>query len=60
VNSIKLIAELKAAGWRLSRVHGSHHIFKHADLPQTVVVPHPRKDIPLGTVQAIRKHAGLK
>lgn len=54
-----LMIELKSAGWKLTRVRGSHHIFKHPDLPHTVVVPHPRKDLPPGTVRAIRRHAGL-
>jgi len=59
MNSKSLMIELKSAGWKLIRVRGSHHIFRHSDLPQTVVVPHPRKDLPPGTVHAIRRHAGL-
>lgn len=59
MSSNELIKELKAGGWRLKRVRGSHHIFKHPEFPQTVVVPHPRKDLPPGTAHAIRQHAGL-
>jgi predicted RNA binding protein YcfA (HicA-like mRNA interferase family) len=54
-----LIKELEAAGWILRRVTGDHHIFKHPDRPQTVPVPHPKKDLPIGTVRAIKKLAGL-
>lgn len=60
MNSPDLIAELKADGWTLDRVGGSHHMFKHATKPGTVVVPHPKKDLGKGLVNAIRKQAGLK
>lgn len=60
MNSQDLIAELKADGWTLDRVSGSHHMFKHATKPGTVVVPHPKKDLGKGLVNAIRKQAGLK
>ncbi|MCF5670594.1 addiction module toxin, HicA family [Pseudomonas syringae] len=36
-----------------------HHMFKHPQKAQTVPVPHPKKDLPVGTVKAIRKLAGL-
>jgi len=54
-----LIQELKEAGWVLDRVRGSHHVFKHATRPGIVVVPHPKKDLGVGLVAAIRKQAGL-
>jgi predicted RNA binding protein YcfA (HicA-like mRNA interferase family) len=59
VKSTDLIRELKAAGWVLDRVRGSHHVFKHTDRPGHVVVPHPKKDLGTGLVAAIRKQAGL-
>jgi predicted RNA binding protein YcfA (HicA-like mRNA interferase family) len=59
MNSKSLMIELKLAGWKLIPVRGSHHVFRHPDLPQIVVVPHARKDLPPGTVHAIRRHAGL-
>ena len=37
----------------LVSVRGSHHKFFHSDLKRMVVVPHPRKDIPTGTVLSI-------
>jgi len=43
----------------LERVTGSHHLFQHPYRPNTVPVPHPKKDLPRGTVRAIRKLAGL-
>jgi predicted RNA binding protein YcfA (HicA-like mRNA interferase family) len=60
VNSLDLIAELKGDGWTVDRVSGSHHMFKHAAKLGTVVVPHPKKDLGKGLVNAIRKQAGLK
>ncbi len=54
-----LIKELQEAGWVLDRVTGSHHIFTHRYSPYTIPVPHPKKDLPLGTVRSIRERAGL-
>ncbi|MCU1717330.1 type II toxin-antitoxin system HicA family toxin [Pseudomonas sp. 5P_3.1_Bac2] len=59
MQSRELIKELENDGWVLDRVTGSHHMFKHPTKPQTVPVPHPKKDLPQGTVRAIRKLAGL-
>jgi predicted RNA binding protein YcfA (HicA-like mRNA interferase family) len=59
-SSRDLIAALHAAGWRLDRVSGSHHVFHHPTKPGTVVVPHPKKDLGKGLLRAIRKQAGLK
>ncbi len=60
MKSKELIKELEAAGWNLDRVRGSHHIFRHALLPGSIPVPHPKKDLPVGTVNAIKKRAGLQ
>ncbi|MBN8872181.1 MAG: type II toxin-antitoxin system HicA family toxin [Rhodospirillales bacterium] len=54
-----LIRELEAAGWVLDRIRGSHHVFRHPTRPGRVVVPHPKKDLGVGLVAAIRKQAGL-
>jgi predicted RNA binding protein YcfA (HicA-like mRNA interferase family) len=59
VKSAVLIRELKAVGWFLDRVRGSHHVFKHPVCPDRVVVSHPKKDLGTGLVAAIRKQAGL-
>ena len=34
-------------------------MFKHPIKPNTVPVPHPIKDLPIGTLRAIMKQAGL-
>ncbi|EPB0510485.1 type II toxin-antitoxin system HicA family toxin [Salmonella enterica subsp. enterica] len=59
MDSRKLIAEIKADGWILIRVNGSHHHFTHPIKPGLVTIPHPKKDLPTGTVKSIRKQAGI-
>ncbi|WP_353367502.1 type II toxin-antitoxin system HicA family toxin [Acidovorax sp. FG27] len=59
MNSAALIKELKANGWVLVHTVGSHHQFKHPNKAGKVTVPHPKKDLPVGTVKSIRKQAGL-
>ena len=60
MSSRDLIVELRKVGWVLDRTAGSHHVFKHDLRPGIVVVPHPKKDLGKGLVNAIRKQAGLK
>lgn len=55
-NSRKIIKKLEKDGFVLVKVVGSHHKFKKGYL--TVTVPHPKKDLPLGTVRSIYKQAG--
>jgi len=42
------------------RAKGSHHHFKHPIKKGIVTIPHPKKDIPKGTVGNILRQAGLK
>jgi predicted RNA binding protein YcfA (HicA-like mRNA interferase family) len=59
MKSAELIKELKISGWALDRVNGSHHVLRHPSRPGHVVVPHPKKDLGFGLVEAIRKAAGI-
>ena len=59
MKSAAIIKELEAAGWVLNRIRGSHHVFRHPFRPGLVVVPHPKKDLGVGLIAAIRKQAGL-
>ena len=45
-------------GWVLDRVKGSHHVFKHPDRKGILVIPHPKKELPKGTLNAILKAMG--
>jgi predicted RNA binding protein YcfA (HicA-like mRNA interferase family) len=60
MDSRAIIGKLQAAGWRLVGVKGSHHQFRHPDRPNRVTVPHPRKDVPIGTIKSIERQSGLK
>lgn len=60
MNSRDVIRALLADGWRLKRVTGSHHHFVHLERPGLVTVPHPRRDLPTGTVKAIERQSGVK
>jgi len=60
MNSAKIIKQLEAAGWIHVSTRGSHHKYRHPITGRSVVVPHPKKDLALGTAESILKHAGLK
>jgi len=59
VKSRDLIKEVEAAGWELVRVKGSHHQFRHPNYKLPLTIPHPKKELGIGLVKAIRKQAGL-
>lgn len=60
MQSREVIRRLKAAGWELVATKGSHHQFRHPSCPGRVTVPHPEKDIPVGTLRSIERQSGLK
>ena len=55
-DSKKIIKRLKDEGFELISVRGSHHKFRKGAV--TIIVPHPKKDLPAGTARAIAKDAG--
>nr|WP_244956124.1 type II toxin-antitoxin system HicA family toxin [Rhizobium changzhiense] len=55
-NSQKIIARLKREGFEVVSIKGSHHKLRRGS--QTIIVPHPKKDLPTGTALAIAKQAG--
>ena len=57
-DSRDIIARLKQDGFEQVSVRGSHHKFVHRATRRMVIVPHPRKDIPPGTVRSIYRQAG--
>lgn len=59
MKSLDLIKMIESDGWYEVRVKGSHHHFKHPTKEGLVTVPHPKKDLPIGTVNNILKQAGL-
>jgi predicted RNA binding protein YcfA (HicA-like mRNA interferase family) len=59
MESRAVIRLLEAAGWRLVRVTGSHHHFRHKERQGTATVAHPVKDIPPGTLRSIERQTGV-
>lgn len=57
MNSREVIARLKKEGWFLFHTRGSHQQFKHPTKPGKVTVPHPKKDLPKGTLRNIFRQA---
>lgn len=55
-SSKKIVKRLLADGFELVAVKGSHHKFRKGD--RTVIVPHPKRDLPLGTARNIALMAG--
>jgi predicted RNA binding protein YcfA (HicA-like mRNA interferase family) len=53
-------SKLVADGWFEVARKGSHAQFKHNDKTGRVTVPHPKRDIPIGTLRSIEKQSGLK
>jgi len=60
MDSRELIKQLEADGWFLVRARGSHHHYKHQNKKGIVTIPHPKRDLPKGTLNSILKQAGLK
>lgn len=58
-SSREVMAILKANGWVLMSVEGSHHHFKHPDKKGKVTVKHPCKDIPPKTLKSITAQSGV-
>jgi predicted RNA binding protein YcfA (HicA-like mRNA interferase family) len=57
-DSRDIIARLRKDGFEEVSVRGSHHKYAHSVLRRIVIVPHPRKDLPPGTVRSIYRQAG--
>ncbi|MER2509125.1 type II toxin-antitoxin system HicA family toxin [Amaricoccus sp.] len=55
-DSKRIVKRLQAEGWTLVSIRGSHHKFRKDG--RTVIVPHPKKDLPLGTARSIARMAG--
>ena len=60
MNSRAIIKALEAAGWAHIATKGDHWQFKHPMLAGRVTVPHPKRDLPIGTLRSIEKQARVK
>ena len=57
MDSREVLRFLEKDGWRHI---GSHWQFIHPFKTGRVTVPHPKKDIPIGTLNNIEKQAGFR
>jgi predicted RNA binding protein YcfA (HicA-like mRNA interferase family) len=60
VNSREVIRAIERAGWVHVATRGGHWQFTHPIRPGRVTVPHPERDIPIGTLRSIERQAGVK
>lgn len=61
MNGKEVIKRLEQAGFRVARVHGSHHILVKPGHPRSVPVPvHGNKDLGSGLIKAIERQSGVK
>jgi predicted RNA binding protein YcfA (HicA-like mRNA interferase family) len=54
------IKALTAAGFVKVGQKGSHVQFKHPRRKGRVTVPHPKPDLPIGTMASIERQSGVK
>lgn len=60
MTSCEVIALIEADGWFKVAQKGSHVQYKHATKPGRVTVPHPKRDVPVGTLHSIARQAQVK
>jgi predicted RNA binding protein YcfA (HicA-like mRNA interferase family) len=60
LSSTEVLRALRDDGWAMVRQRGSHLQLRHPTKPGLVTVPHPKKDLPRGTLRSIEKQSGLK
>jgi predicted RNA binding protein YcfA (HicA-like mRNA interferase family) len=60
VSGKKFCKVLRKQGWRLDRVKGSHHAYRHPNSNQLIVVPvHGNQDLKKGLQHSLMKQAGI-
>lgn len=61
ISGKRMCSVLETKGWKLSRVHGSHHIFTKEDHDERISVPvHGNEDLKVGMLRAIMKVAEIQ
>lgn len=59
MDSRDVIRALERDGWYEVARRGSHAQFKHPSKPGRVTVPHPKRDLPIGTLRSIERQADI-
>ena len=57
-NCKDIIQRLQREGWMKVGGRGDHSKFTHPHRHTHVIVPHPKKDLPIGTLRNIYRQAG--
>jgi predicted RNA binding protein YcfA (HicA-like mRNA interferase family) len=57
-DSRDIITRLLRDGFEQVSVRGSHHKFVHRETRRLVIVPHPKRNLPIGTLRSIYRQAG--
>jgi len=60
VSSREVIQAIEADGWAEVGQDGSHKQFRHPTKKGRVTVPHPRKELAIGTIKSIERQAGVR
>ena len=60
MTSREVLKKLKAAGFAVVDQKGSHVQLKQRGRPGRVTVPHPKPELPIGTIQSIERQSGIK
>ncbi len=60
MDSGMVIRRIEVDGWYRVAQKGSHVQFKHPTKPGKATVPHPKKDLPVGTVKSIERQTGVR
>jgi len=60
MDSREIIKILEKDGWYKADQSGSHIQFRHPAKKGRVTVPHPKKDIPFGTLRSIERQSAIK
>lgn len=55
-DSRRIVKRLADEGFELASTRGSHHKFRKGAV--TIIVPHPKKNLPIGAARAIARAAG--
>jgi len=59
MDSRAIIKLIEKDGWYKVAQSGSHIQFRHPSKKGRVTVPHPNKDIPIGTLRSIERQSGI-
>jgi len=59
MRSAEVIRRIEADGWYVVRQTGSHRHFRHPVKAGTATVPHPKRELPIGTLKSIARQTGV-